>query len=325
MPGFPFVAPQGAAQARPVPRSCRWDSRECPGPTSEAVLSRPSTRRVLTAGVIVLAVIAPTVDPVEHAEAGPPALAVAPVAGEPSGVVSLLGLPLTGPKAIRPAGRSMSAIPASRSASRRPAARPVAGRAAARSTHAVRQAVRRAAVSQAAKLAAVRQTAKPRPVVVAAVRPASNRTRAGTRESASHRAHRSVKHRNDSNRATKRRTDSARSSGRTGRGMGAVIAYARAQVGKRYSSGGSGPYTFDCSGLTMRAYAQAGYRLPHSSGGQAARARQIPRSQARPGDLVVGPGHVGIYMGGGMMVDAGNRRVGVVYRRLYGGLHIERL
>ena len=56
-------------------------------------------------------------------------------------------------------------------------------------------------------------------------------------------------------------------------GMGAVIAYARAQVGKSYVSGGDGPNSFDCSGFTMRAYARAGLRLPHSSGGQAARAR----------------------------------------------------
>jgi cell wall-associated NlpC family hydrolase len=118
---------------------------------------------------------------------------------------------------------------------------------------------------------------------------------------------------------TVRRTVGAR------RGMSAVIAYARAQVGKRYSSGGSGPNAFDCSGLTMQAFRRAGLRLPHSSGGQAARARSVSRSQARPGDLVVGPGHVGVYMGGGMMVDAGNRRTGVVFRRLYAGLHIERL
>ena len=107
-------------------------------------------------------------------------------------------------------------------------------------------------------------------------------------------------------------------------GMGAVIAYARAQVGKSYVSGGDGPNSFDCSGFTMSAYARAGLRLPHSSGGQAARARSIPRSAARPGDLVVGPGHVGVYTGGGMMIDAGNRRTGVVYRRLYSGLHIAR-
>ena len=106
--------------------------------------------------------------------------------------------------------------------------------------------------------------------------------------------------------------------------MAAVIAFARAQVGKNYVSGGEGPNGFDCSGFTRRAYARAGLRLPHSSGAQAARARAISRSRARPGDLVVGPGHVGVYMGGGMMIDAGNHRVGVVYRHLYGGLHIER-
>jgi cell wall-associated NlpC family hydrolase len=107
--------------------------------------------------------------------------------------------------------------------------------------------------------------------------------------------------------------------------MTAVIAYARSQVGARYVRGGEGPGGFDCSGFTKRAYAQAGIRLPHSSGAQAARARRISRAQARPGDLVVGRGHVGIYMGRGMMIDAGNHRTGVVYRKLYSGLQVERL
>ena len=104
-----------------------------------------------------------------------------------------------------------------------------------------------------------------------------------------------------------------------------MLAYARSKIGNSYVRGGEGPSVFDCSGFTKRAYAQAGIILPHSSGAQAARARSIPRSAAKPGDLVVGPGHVGIYMGGGMMIDAGNSRTGVVYRRLYAGLHIERL
>jgi cell wall-associated NlpC family hydrolase len=110
-----------------------------------------------------------------------------------------------------------------------------------------------------------------------------------------------------------------------GSGMTAVIEFARSQVGKRYVHGGEGPFGFDCSGFTMRAYALAGIDLPHSSGAQAARARSIARDEARPGDLVVGPGHVGIYMGRGMMIDAGNSRVGVVYRKLYAGLRVERL
>lgn len=106
--------------------------------------------------------------------------------------------------------------------------------------------------------------------------------------------------------------------------FGAAVAYAYAQIGSRYAHGAAGGGVFDCSGLTMRAYARAGLRLPHSSGGQAALAHAIPRSQARPGDLVVGPGHVGIYVGGGYMIDAGNPRVGVSKRRLYGGLSIRR-
>ncbi len=107
--------------------------------------------------------------------------------------------------------------------------------------------------------------------------------------------------------------------------MTAVITYARAQVGKRYVTGGEGGGGFDCSGLTMRAYQLAGISLPHSSTEQAARARSVSRAQARPGDLVIGPEHVGIYMGKGMMIDAGNSRVGVSYRKLYSGLRVARL
>lgn len=111
---------------------------------------------------------------------------------------------------------------------------------------------------------------------------------------------------------------------RSQHGMAAVLAFARSQLGKSYVSGAEGPFSFDCSGLTKRAYAMAGFRLPHSSGAQAARARTISRRFAQAGDLVVGRGHVGIYMGDGMMIDAGNPRVGVTYRPLYDGLHIER-
>jgi hypothetical protein len=107
-------------------------------------------------------------------------------------------------------------------------------------------------------------------------------------------------------------------------GMAGVVDYARSQIGKAYVSGAEGPFSFDCSGFTKRAYARAGLWLPHSSGEQAGRARSISRRAARAGDLVVGRGHVGIYMGNGMMIDAGNRRVGVSYRRVYNGLHIKR-
>ncbi|GIE87268.1 Cell wall-associated hydrolase, NlpC family [Actinoplanes regularis] len=126
-------------------------------------------------------------------------------------------------------------------------------------------------------------------------------------------------------RKTARRTAVRSQRVSSGRRIGAVLAYARSQVGRRYVAGGEGRAGFDCSGLTRQAYARAGMRLPHSSSAQAARARTIPRWQARPGDLVVGQGHVGIYMGRGMMIDAGNRHTGVVYRKLYGGLQVKRI
>jgi cell wall-associated NlpC family hydrolase len=138
-----------------------------------------------------------------------------------------------------------------------------------------------------------------------------------------------VTHRTTARKTTvskKARTKAPRTRVRAPRGgMGAVVAYARAQVGDRYRHGAVGPNAFDCSGLAMKAYQRAGISLPHSSGAIAARAHTVPRAKARPGDLVLGPGHVGIYMGGGMMVDAGNQRVGVAYRRMYSGLRIARL
>src|SRR3954447_843993 len=61
---------------------CRWDSRECPGPISEATLHRPSACRALTAGAIALAVVTPALEPVEQANAALPAVSPAlPAAG----------------------------------------------------------------------------------------------------------------------------------------------------------------------------------------------------------------------------------------------------
>jgi peptidoglycan DL-endopeptidase CwlO len=93
-------------------------------------------------------------------------------------------------------------------------------------------------------------------------------------------------------------------------GVAAVIAYARAQIGKPYQWGADGPSTFDCSGLTMMAWRQAGVYLTHYTGAQWAETRHVPVSEARPGDLVfygssgATSHHVGLYVGGGQMIEA---------------------
>jgi len=92
-----------------------------------------------------------------------------------------------------------------------------------------------------------------------------------------------------------------------GGGAAAVVAYARAQVGKPYCYGGAGPGCFDCSGLTMMAWRQAGVSLPHSSAAQYSVGRRISASELQPGDLVFyySPiSHVSVYIGGGQRISA---------------------
>lgn len=99
-----------------------------------------------------------------------------------------------------------------------------------------------------------------------------------------------------------------------------AIKYALAQVGDRYVYGATGPSAFDCSGLTMMAYAQAGIGLPHSSSAQRGYGRSVAASDLKPGDLVFyySPiSHVGIYLGNGMIVHAANPRAGVRVSPLY--------
>jgi peptidoglycan DL-endopeptidase CwlO len=99
-------------------------------------------------------------------------------------------------------------------------------------------------------------------------------------------------------------------SGGGGGGSGsaaAVVAYARAQVGKPYCYGGSGPGCFDCSGLTMMAWRQAGASLPHSSASQYNVGRRISAGELQPGDLIFyySPiSHVSVYIGGGQRISA---------------------
>ncbi len=96
----------------------------------------------------------------------------------------------------------------------------------------------------------------------------------------------------------------------------AAIAFAEAQVGKRYCWGGTGPSCYDCSGLVQAAWRWAGARLPRTTGDQARALVEIPASEIRPGDILWwSHGHVGLYVGNGAIIDAYHSGAGVVRRR----------
>jgi cell wall-associated NlpC family hydrolase len=95
-------------------------------------------------------------------------------------------------------------------------------------------------------------------------------------------------------------------SGVSGR-AGIALKYALKQIGDRYVFGAAGMVTWDCSGLTMRAYQSAGVSLPHSSAAQSRMGKKVSFSSLKPGDLLFygrPVSHVGIYLGGGKMVHA---------------------
>ncbi|ATH97622.1 hydrolase [Dermabacter jinjuensis] len=98
---------------------------------------------------------------------------------------------------------------------------------------------------------------------------------------------------------------------------GSIFSTAKRGIGVRYVFGGSSPSGWDCSGFTSWVYRQHGIHLPHSAGAQARMGKRISRSEARPGDLAYYPGHVGIYAGNGMILDAGNSAKNTSIRKLW--------
>jgi cell wall-associated NlpC family hydrolase len=94
---------------------------------------------------------------------------------------------------------------------------------------------------------------------------------------------------------------------------GLAVKYALAQLGDPYVWGAAGPNSFDCSGLTMMAWRQAGVGMAHNSEAQYGSFPHVPMNALQPGDIVWFPGHVGLYVGGGAVVDAGNENSGVRY------------
>ncbi|MDN5564030.1 MAG: NlpC/P60 family protein [Luteococcus sp.] len=107
--------------------------------------------------------------------------------------------------------------------------------------------------------------------------------------------------------------DTAAAAAGSGRASDAV-SFALAQVGKSYVMGATGPGAYDCSGLMLRAWGNAGVSLPRTSQAQFGAGSSVATSGLQPGDLVFyysGISHVGMYIGKGMIVHASNPRTGV--------------
>lgn len=98
-----------------------------------------------------------------------------------------------------------------------------------------------------------------------------------------------------------------------------VVQIAKQYVGKPYVYGAAGPNAFDCSGLTSYVFKQLGYSLNRTAEGQASNGVAVSRDNLKPGDILLythrgmyGIGHVGIYIGDGKMIHAGNSSTGVI-------------
>ncbi|WP_405822503.1 NlpC/P60 family protein [Streptomyces sp. NBC_00838] len=107
-----------------------------------------------------------------------------------------------------------------------------------------------------------------------------------------------------------------------------VLAFARAQIGKPYVWGATGPSSYDCSGLTGAAWKEAGVQLPRTTWDQVKVGKRVATADLLPGDLVFfydDISHVGIYKGDGKMIHAPKpganvREESIYYMPIYGSV-----
>ncbi len=138
----------------------------------------------------------------------------------------------------------------------------------------------------------------PPPVVVEEKAPAPKRTTATASRSASRAAAPAAESGSKAAEAPASASVPASASGN------AIAEIATRYVGVPYVSGGTTPAGFDCSGFTSYVFAQVGISLPRTSGAQKGAGTVVSQSEARAGDLIWSPGHISIYLGDGMQVDA---------------------
>ncbi|MFF5706244.1 C40 family peptidase [Streptomyces sp. NPDC012794] len=101
----------------------------------------------------------------------------------------------------------------------------------------------------------------------------------------------------------------------------AIVSFARAQIGKAYVLGSTGPTAYDCSGLVQAAYRQAGIKLDRVSQDQSMAGRSVSLSNLQPGDILYWGAkgsayHVAIYSGNGKFIGAQNPSTGIVERNM---------
>ncbi|MFI1162095.1 C40 family peptidase [Streptomyces sp. NPDC020801] len=142
---------------------------------------------------------------------------------------------------------------------------------------------------------------------------------AAARKAAAERASRSTERTTLAAPATSSSTSTSTSSA-TG-SAAAVISFVKAQIGKAYVSGATGPSAYDCSGLVQTAFKQVGISLPRVSQDQSTAGTQVSLSNLQPGDILYWGSagsayHVAVYVGDGMFVGAQNPSTGIVERPL---------